>query len=97
MKVKVGYPISPNTEDPRSLANYYYNVKIQKTTFFENIISATQSAIFKLALSLGRRRDPEAWLMYTSQVNAYFNPPANEVSDLVLFGFDNGGELTMMV
>ena len=28
---------------------------------------------------LGKARDPETWEMYPSQVNAYFNPPANEV------------------
>ncbi len=29
---------------------------------------------------LGRTRDLDAWEMYASTVNAYFNPPANEVS-----------------
>lgn len=28
---------------------------------------------------LGKNRDPEAWEMFPSTVNAYFNPPANEV------------------
>lgn len=28
---------------------------------------------------LGKSRDPETWEMYPSTVNAYFNPPANEV------------------
>ncbi|OCH83524.1 zincin, partial [Obba rivulosa] len=28
---------------------------------------------------LGRMRDPEEWEMYPSMVNAYFNPPANEI------------------
>lgn len=28
---------------------------------------------------LGKQRDPEAWEMFPSTVNAYFNPPANEV------------------
>ena len=30
-------------------------------------------------LQLGRQRDPEAWEMFASTVNAYYNPPANEV------------------
>ena len=30
-------------------------------------------------LTLGRRRDLESWEMYPSMVNAYFNPPANEI------------------
>ena len=40
LRVKVGYPLSPNTEDPRSLANYYGSVKINNDTFFENMLSA---------------------------------------------------------
>ena len=40
IRVKVGYPLSPNTEDPRSLANWYNNVKINKDTFLENVLSA---------------------------------------------------------
>lgn len=34
---------------------------------------------YKKWQKLGKRRDPEEWEMYPSQVNAYFNPPANEV------------------
>ena len=40
LRVKVGYPLSPNTEEPRSLANWYARVKISPDTFFENIVSA---------------------------------------------------------
>ena len=28
---------------------------------------------------LGKQRDPEEWEMWPSMVNAYYNPPANEV------------------
>jgi endothelin-converting enzyme len=31
---------------------------------------------------LGKRRNKQEWLMYPSQVNAYYNPPGNEVSAL---------------
>ena len=34
---------------------------------------------------LGKQRDPEAWEMYPSQVNAYYNPPANEVCYHVIY------------
>ena len=40
LRVKVGYPLSPNTEDPRSLASWYSRVTIKNDTFFENILSA---------------------------------------------------------
>lgn len=34
---------------------------------------------YKKFQRLGKQRDLEAWEMYPSMVNAYFNPPANEV------------------
>lgn len=40
IRVKVGYPISPDTENPRSIASYYGLVKIKEDEFFENILSA---------------------------------------------------------
>ncbi|KAF8078094.1 hypothetical protein FPV67DRAFT_33082 [Lyophyllum atratum] len=79
IRVKVGFPLSPDTRDPSSIARYYNGVKIDELTFFENILSATKSDEFKKWLQLGRRRDPETWEMYPSMVNAYFNPPANEI------------------
>lgn len=40
IRVKVGFPLSPDTLNPRSLHNYYYLVKVQETAFFENVLSA---------------------------------------------------------
>lgn len=40
------------------------------------------SDVYKMWQQLGKARDPEAWEMYPSMVNAYFNPPANEVGSL---------------
>jgi len=79
LRVKVGFPLSPDTRNPRSIANYYYLVKVDKHDFFGNILSARESDAYKKWQKLGKRRDPEAWEMYPSQVNAYFNPPANEI------------------
>jgi endothelin-converting enzyme len=77
--VKVGFPLSPDTRNPRSIANYYYLVNIDKHDFFGNMLSAHASDEYKKWQKLGKSRDPEAWEMYPSMVNAYFNPPANEV------------------
>lgn len=100
IRVKVGFPLSPDTRNPRSIANYYSIVKIHKTTFFENMLSAryvhlrlayfyrvphlylSASDVYKKWQKLGKQRDQEAWEMYPSMVNAYFNPPSNEVSSL---------------
>jgi len=79
IRVKVGYPISPNTEDPRSIASYYSSVKVVKDDFFGNILSSVSSDFFKQWSKLSRPRDLDSWEMYPSTVNAYFNPPSNEI------------------
>ncbi|KAG6886039.1 hypothetical protein C0993_005223 [Termitomyces sp. T159_Od127] len=79
IRVKVGYPVSPDTEDASSIARYYNLVKVDKMNFFNNIISASKSEQYKKWQQLGKRRDPDAWLMFPSTVNAYFDPPANEI------------------
>jgi len=45
--------------------------------------SCSKQGQFKRWLQLGRRRDLNSWEMYPSIVNAYFNPPANEVRQSV--------------
>ncbi|EKM55471.1 uncharacterized protein PHACADRAFT_256119 [Phanerochaete carnosa HHB-10118-sp] len=79
IRVKVGFPISPDTRDPRSIAVYYNLVKVQKTMFFENMLSASTSDVYKKWQKLGMQRDPESWEMYPSMVNAYISFPANEI------------------
>ncbi|EFI28400.1 endothelin-converting enzyme 1 [Coprinopsis cinerea okayama7 len=80
IRINVGYPVSPDTMNPRSLARYYGTVKISKDTFFENMMSASSSEVFKKWLQLGKQRNREKWEMFPSTVNAYFNPPANEMN-----------------
>ncbi|KAK0210236.1 Metalloprotease [Desarmillaria ectypa] len=79
IRVKVGFPISPDTRSAESIANYYRLVEIDENKFFQNILSATTSEKVKEWFQLGKNRDPEAWEMFPSTVNAYFNPPANEI------------------
>jgi endothelin-converting enzyme len=79
IRIKVGYPLSPDTRDPKSIAQYYRQVHVDKYDFFENVLQAAASAESKKWQQLGKTRDPEAWEMYPSTVNAYFNPPANEI------------------
>jgi endothelin-converting enzyme len=40
IRKKVGFPVSPDTRDARSLVSYYTLVKVHVDTFFENILSA---------------------------------------------------------
>jgi len=62
-----------------SIEKYYANVKVDNLHFFENMLSAAASDKFKKWQQLGKKRDPNTWEMYPSMVNAYFNPPANEI------------------
>ena len=40
IRVKVGYPLSPNTTNAASIAKYYSLVKIENDMFFENMLNA---------------------------------------------------------
>ncbi|KAF8298254.1 zincin [Clavulina sp. PMI_390] len=78
--IKVGYPLlAPNTTSATSVASYYRIVKIKEDEFLANVLSARTSANFRQWLQLGNKRNKESWEMYPSQVNAYYNPPANEI------------------
>jgi endothelin-converting enzyme len=79
IKVKVGFPLSPDTRDARSIANYYSKVEIKKDYYFENFVSASVNAASIEWMKLGRRRNPESWEMYPSMVNAYFSPDGNQI------------------
>ena len=46
IRINVGYPVSPDTMNPRSLARYYGTVKISKDTFFENMMSASYVSLY---------------------------------------------------
>ncbi|KAG8919503.1 hypothetical protein FRC02_001598 [Tulasnella sp. 418] len=79
IRVKVGYPFSPNTTDAGSVARYYYLVKPDPTRFLDNVLMASYSDQFKKWQKLGKMRNTYEWEMFPSTVNAYFNPPANEI------------------
>ncbi|KAF9052689.1 hypothetical protein BJ165DRAFT_1413126 [Panaeolus papilionaceus] len=79
IRIKVGYPLSPDTHNPTAIARYYSGVQSDTKDFFGNMLSSATSNNFKKWLQLGRSRDLNAWEMFPSTVNAYFNPPANEI------------------
>ncbi|KAH8106762.1 Metalloprotease [Cristinia sonorae] len=79
LRVKVGYPLSPDTRNPRSLVNYYRLVKVHEDTFFENVLSSQVNDQIRMWSKLGKRRDQDDWLLVPTKVEAYYNPPANEL------------------
>lgn len=40
LSVKVGFPLSPDTRSAQSIANYYRLVNIDKTLYFDSLLSA---------------------------------------------------------
>ncbi|ODQ76398.1 hypothetical protein LIPSTDRAFT_46869 [Lipomyces starkeyi NRRL Y-11557] len=77
---KIGYPDqSPNVKSAESLAEYYKQLSVSSTTFFENYVSARQQAATEEWQSLGKLTDRAAWGMTPSTVNAYYNPPLGEI------------------
>ncbi|KAK7023952.1 Endothelin-converting enzyme 1 [Favolaschia claudopus] len=79
IRVKVGYPVSPDTRDPASILRYYKDVKVNEDTYFENILFSRGSDSYKMWQKLGKRRNLDEWEMWPSMVNAYFNPPSNVI------------------
>ncbi|VDC06015.1 unnamed protein product [Peniophora sp. CBMAI 1063] len=79
LRIKVGYPTSPDTLSARALLNYYSLVKVDERTYFDNMLSADASEVYKMWQTLGKARDLAAWEMTPATVNAYYNPPANEL------------------
>ena len=79
IRVKVGYPMLPNTEVSYSIWQYYSTISISNSTFFRNALRADTAEQIRKWQKLGSRRNPGSWEMWAQTVNAYFNPPANEI------------------
>ncbi|KAH6622032.1 peptidase family M13 [Boeremia exigua] len=77
---KIGYPTeSPNIMDPPSLENYYHSVNVSSDAFLQNALSMLRFAIDDEWSALGKPVDRDQWGMTASTVNAYYNPPGNEI------------------
>jgi endothelin-converting enzyme len=58
---KVGYPLTPNTTDPVSLASWYGQVQIESDDFFGNVLRSSIREEGRSWATLGRRRDRQTW------------------------------------
>lgn len=77
---KIGYPDrSPNITSPISLSDYYSSVVISPTTYFENYVSVSKTFVRKAWEKLAEPTDHFEWDMTPPTVNAYYNPPGNEI------------------
>ncbi|KAK0702357.1 hypothetical protein B0H67DRAFT_500455 [Lasiosphaeris hirsuta] len=77
---KIGYPtISPNIMDPESLESFYQTVNISTEAYFSNALSMSAFAVADEWSGLGKPVDRNQWGMTANTVNAYYNPPGNEI------------------
>lgn len=76
---KVGYPTaSPNIMDPDELRKYYADLSIGHE-HFSNVVSARRFDLAQEWAALGKPTDMQQWGMPATMVNAYYNPPHNEI------------------
>ncbi|KAI6248111.1 Endothelin-converting enzyme [Erysiphe necator] len=77
---KIGYPSKyPNVLDPVDLNKFYSTLKINSTDFFENSISVQRFQVARMWNRLGKPVNRDEWSMTVPTINAYYNPPGNEI------------------
>jgi len=67
---KIGYP---------DTWKKYDDVTVSRSTFYENLQAAAKHTYREQIDKLGRPVDKKEWLMTPPTVNAYYNPPFNEI------------------
>lgn len=77
---KIGYPTkSPDIMDPEDLRDFYKTITVNSTTFFANGLSMRDFGVNYVWSMVGKPMDRNIWGMTVPTVNAYYNPPGNEI------------------
>ena len=77
---KIGYPTkSPDVQDPEALQKYYENLQVANNTYFANALAVAKFNSERGWAKLGKPTDRDEWGMTVPTVNAYYNPPGNEI------------------
>ncbi|KAI2487291.1 Endothelin-converting enzyme 1 [Pyrenophora tritici-repentis] len=77
---KIGYPTkSPDIMDPPTLESHYEPVNISSDAFFANALAMRRFSVKDEWSALGKPVDRDQWGMTVPTVNAYYNPPGNEI------------------
>ncbi|OZJ04605.1 hypothetical protein BZG36_02056 [Bifiguratus adelaidae] len=77
---KVGYSEgSPDVQSPISLAEYYQSLAVTPDEYFKNSLSAKSFEVRKQWEEVGAKVNKAEWHMTPQTVNAYYNPPVNEI------------------
>ncbi|KAI2716642.1 hypothetical protein DTO027I6_2017 [Penicillium roqueforti] len=77
---KIGFPTkSPNVLDPEDVNKFYRELELSKDTFFENEVAVAKFQLRGEWSKLGKPTNRDEWDMSAPTVNAYYNPPGNEI------------------
>jgi endothelin-converting enzyme len=68
---------------PVSLSEYYSGLRVSRDDYFKNYLASRQFDVKKEWQKVGTETDKTQWLMNPQEVNAYYNPTINEVSQIV--------------
>ncbi|KAF3763247.1 endothelin-converting enzyme 1 [Cryphonectria parasitica EP155] len=80
IRQKIGYPTeSPDVTDAEELQKYYSEVPVSSNTFFANRLASTKNDIKREWAQIDKPVDKAEWGMSAPTVNAYYNPPGNEI------------------
>jgi endothelin-converting enzyme len=77
---KIGFPTkSPNVMDAHDVEKYYHDLIMSKDEFFENELAVAKFDLQNEWSKLGKPTNRDEWDMTAPTVNAYYNPPGNEI------------------
>lgn len=77
---KIGYPTkSPDIMNPSKLKDYYETVNVTSDGFFRNALAIRKFGVEEEWSAYGKPVDRDQWDMTVPTVNAYYNPPGNEI------------------
>ena len=79
IRVKVGYATSPNVTSPLALRSYYFASRPRKGKFFESVVATRIMDTRRKWSLIGTSRDRGMWEMIPTEVDAYYQPQANEM------------------
>lgn len=77
---KIGFPTkSPNVLDAHDVEKYYEALNLSSSAFFENKLAVAKFYLRNEWSKLGKPTNRNEWDMTAPTVNAYYNPPGNEI------------------
>lgn len=80
IRQKIGYPTkSPDITNAEELQKYYSQVNVSASDYFGNRLSSTENDVRREWAQIDQPVDKDEWGMSAPTVNAYYNPPGNEI------------------